>query len=148
MPIPVYIKEGDLEFDSDPERIPWSLLMEYVHNCYWSPNRSLEVMQDAVRNSFFLACYDKGQLAGYCRMVTDYTTFGWLCDVYVHHPWRGQGISKRLMELITTHPEFSRMKRILLITKDAHGLYKQFGYETLTEPDKWMVRDQRNSMRV
>lgn len=105
-------------------------------------------MKDAVEHSFFLGDYRDGQLIGYCRLVTDYATFGWLCDVYVHEPYRGSGISKILMRTIVEHPEFSQMKRLLLITRDDHGLYSRFGFKAFEDANAWMERDQRNSMRV
>ncbi len=73
-------------------------------------------------------------------MVTDYATFAWLCDVFIHEDYRGQGIGKWLMASIISHPDLQGLRRFLLATRDAHGLYRQFGFTSMNNPERWMER--------
>ena len=77
---------------------------------------------------------------GYCRAVSDRTTFGWLCDVFVSPSARGQGIAKAMVGYILEHPEHQGLRRWLLATKDAHGIYRECGFESLPMPERWMVK--------
>ena len=72
--------------------------------------------------------------------MTDYATFGWLCDVFIHEDYRKQGIGKWLMASILSHPELQGLRRFLLATRDAHGLYSQFGFTSMNNPERWMEK--------
>ena len=75
---------------------------------------------------------------GFARVVTDRATFAYLCDVFVLEPWRGDGISKFMMECVMAHPELQNLRRWMLATADAHGLYRQFGFGPLGKPERMM----------
>jgi N-acetylglutamate synthase-like GNAT family acetyltransferase len=77
---------------------------------------------------------------GFARVISDYTTFAWLCDVIIHEDYRGKGIGKWLMESILAHPDLQGLRRFLLATRDAHGLYSQYGFTLLDNPQNWMER--------
>jgi GNAT superfamily N-acetyltransferase len=108
---------------------------------YWAKGRSREAQDaaiDASRNYSVLDAHD-GRQVGYARVVTDGVTFAWLCDVFVAREARGAGIGKLLMRGVTEDLDGLGVRRTLLSTQDAHGLYRQFGFIPL-EPGRWMGR--------
>ena len=129
--------------DTDPERLDPQAIHAYLTRSYWSPGVSLEIVQRAMENSlcFGLYCESADQVAeqvGYARVITDKATFAYLADVYVLEAHRGQGLSKRLIEAVQSHPDLQGLRRFLLATKDAHGLYAQFGFTPLANPTRMM----------
>ena len=86
------------------------------------------------------AYFAEGEQVGFARMVTDLATFAWLADVYVVDEVRGSGLGTAMVQTIVEHPDVASIKRQVLATRDAHGLYARFGYESLSEPDRWMFR--------
>lgn len=119
---------------------------EYVHRwisqkSYWAPGRSREVQEQAIDNSLCFGLYADERQVGFARVVTDYATFGWLCDVFVDESERGRGLGKWLIESLLTHPNLVHMRRIMLATRDAHELYRRYGgFEMLGTPEYWMAR--------
>ena len=120
--------------------------VDTIHHClsesaYWAIGRPREVVQRSFDNSLCFGAYDAGQLVGFARVVTDYATFGWLADVFVVEAYRGQGVGKALVQAVHEHPDL-RPLRLLLATRDAHGLYAQYGFEPVA-PDRYMQRPKR-----
>ncbi len=109
---------------------------------YWAKGVSYEVVSRSVANSlpFLVDDPETGTLAAFARVITDKATFAYLCDVYVAPEYRGQGVGKRLMEGILAHPDLQNLRRFLLFTLDAHGLYAQYGFAPLEFPDRAMAR--------
>ena len=109
-------------------------------DAYWSLGRSREVVEESLRHSVNVGAYDGDQQVGFLRIVTDRATFAWVCDVYVDPSARGRAVGKALMaeadRLLTSYA----VKRALLATADAHGLYAQHGFEPLADDGRWMVR--------
>jgi GNAT superfamily N-acetyltransferase len=109
-------------------------------DAYWSLGRSREVVEESLRHSVNVGAYDGDRQVGFLRIVTDRATFAWVCDVYVDPSARGQAVGKALMaeadRLLTSYA----VKRALLATADAHGLYAQHGFEPLADDGRWMVR--------
>ena len=109
-------------------------------DAYWSLGRSRETVEESLRHSVNVGAYDDSGQVGFLRIVTDRATFAWVCDVYVDPSARGHAVGKALMteadRLLTSYG----VKRALLATADAHGLYAQFGYEPLADDGRWMVR--------
>jgi GNAT superfamily N-acetyltransferase len=95
-------------------------------------------VERAVRNSLGFAVFKGKAQIGFARVLTDSATFGYLCDVYVLEEHRGKGLSKWLMECVVGHPRLQGLRRFCLATRDAHGLYKQFGFRALGNPDVMM----------
>jgi GNAT superfamily N-acetyltransferase len=91
-----------------------------------------------VQHSLVFGIYDGTRQIGLARIVSDYTTFAWLCDVFIHEDYRGHGLGKWLMQTIHSHPDLQGLRRWLLATRDAQGLYQQFGWELLDHPERWM----------
>ena len=118
-------------------------LMNLIKQTYWAPNRSKEDFLKAMEHSINFVAFDENDnLVGYARVVTDYVTIWYLCDVIVDENYRGQGIGKMLMTSITSDERFANCSA-LLKTKDAHGLYKQFGFDN-ADSDRVMFRDKIN----
>ena len=133
-------RDGYLVSD-DPARLDvdrvWRWLAE---ESYWAAGRPRHVVERAVAGSINLGLYrPDGQQVGYCRWVTDGATFAWLCDVFVDPSERGSGLGTWMVEQAVAHPG-AQVRRQMLATADAHGLYAKFGFTPLTEPARWMER--------
>jgi GNAT superfamily N-acetyltransferase len=106
---------------------------------YWGQGIPLALFEKAVSNSLTVGAYAAdGQMAAMARVVTDRATFGWICDVFVDEAHRGAGLGKRLIGYLREHPDLQGFRRTHLATRDAHGLYAQFGFTPLTGADRWM----------
>lgn len=116
--------------------------LEYIHHflthSYWAENIPIETVQKSIDNSICFGVFHLGKQIGFARMITDKATFGYLADVFIDEAYRGQGLSKWLMEEIMKHPDLQGLRRIMLATRDAHGLYAQYGFVPLTHTDRWM----------
>jgi GNAT superfamily N-acetyltransferase len=105
---------------------------------YWCLNIPFEKVEKAAANSLCFGLYNNAEQVGYARVITDYSTVAYLGDVYVLSAYRGRGLSKWLLQTIMAHPELQGLRRWILATKDAHGLYKQYGWQPVANPEKWM----------
>ena len=111
---------------------------------YWCLNIPRATVERAVENSICFGIYDGRKQVGFARVITDAATIAYLGDVYVLEEYRGKGLSKWLMETITSHPDLQGLRRWILLTSDAHSLYKQFGWKEIADPTKWMDRHDKN----
>ncbi len=127
---------------TDPARLDIPLVFRFLsQEAYWAKNRTFEVVQKSIANSLNFGVYQGQQQVGFARIVTDYATFAWLCDVFILPEARGQGLSKWLVECIISHPDLRGLRRILLATSSAHSLYRKYGgFEAILGPDRWMER--------
>lgn len=107
---------------------------------YWAQNRALEQTKRAIENSLCFGLYHEEQQIGFARVVSDCATFAYLGDVFILKEFRGRGLSKWLMQTIVEHPDLQGLRRWLLATRDAHGLYEQFDFTALKLPERWMER--------
>jgi GNAT superfamily N-acetyltransferase len=107
---------------------------------YWARSRTMEQTLRAIENSMCFGLYTGDRQIGFARVVTDQATFAYIGDVYVLKEFRGQGLSKWLMEIIVSHPDLQGLRRWLLATRDAHGLYEQYDFTGLKFPERWMER--------
>lgn len=107
---------------------------------YWAKSRTIEQTRRAIENSLCFGVYEGQRQVGFARVVSDFATFAYLGDVFILKEFRGRGLSKWLMETIVSHPDLQGLRRWLLATKDAHGLYSQFQFEPLRLPERWMER--------
>jgi len=135
-------QQGKFSIDTDRERLNIDFVHNYLCNhSYWAQGRSREVVEKSIQHSLCFGLFDGEQQIGFARIVTDYSTFAWLCDVFIAEPHRGQGLGKWLVKSVISHPEMIPLKNILLATRDAHELYRKYGdFETLRAVNKWMVR--------
>jgi len=109
---------------------------------YWCQGIPKNVVEKAVQGSLCFGLYDGDHpehlQIGYARVITDSATFAWVCDVYIEPSYRGRGLSKWMMECLTSHPDLQSLRKIMLGTKDAHRLYEKFGFKATTTPERWM----------
>jgi N-acetylglutamate synthase-like GNAT family acetyltransferase len=129
-----------LLISTDPSRLDVSAIKDLLSRSYWAKDRSPEVIERSLKNSLIFAVYDNDRQIGLARVVTDFATFAWLCDVVVHEDYRGRGIGRWLMETILTHPDLQGLRRFLLATRDAHELYSRYGFTPLHNPSRWMEK--------
>jgi GNAT superfamily N-acetyltransferase len=122
------------EISSDPARLDVDAIHAYLTRSYWSPGIPREIVARAVANSLCFGAYEKagGKQVGFARVVTDHATFAYLCDVYVLEAHQGHALGKRLMRVFMEHPTVIGARRVMLATRDAHGLYRQYGFVDTT----------------
>lgn len=126
---------------TDPARLDVSLIHTFLsQSSYWAQNRSLERVILSIENSLNFGLYHDERQIGFARIVTDYATFAWLADVFIIEDYRGHGLGKWLIETVVGHPALQVLRRWVLATRDAHGLYGQFGFVELRQPHSWMER--------
>ncbi len=130
-----------LTISDDPARLDLDVICGYLSTeSYWATGRPREVIERSIAHSLPFGLYDGAAQVGFARVVTDRATFAYLADVFVLSSHRGRGLSKRLVAAILAHPELQGLRRWLLVTRDAHGLYARFGFTPLPEPARFMVR--------
>lgn len=138
-------KLGEFTISTDDERLDVSIIHDFISNqSYWGQGRKVETVQRALDNSFNFGLYKGDQQIGFARVVTDFATFAWVADVFVLEEHRGHGLAKWLMETILAHPQLQQFRRWVLATKDAHDLYRRFGFHELKKPERWMERPDPN----
>lgn len=125
---------------TDNSKLDLDLIHSWITNSYWALGRTKEAMEKVMSNSLNFGLFYKEKLVGYARVISDYHTFAYLCDVIIDENYRGKGLGKILMKCVMEHPEFKTMKRWLLFTKDAHGLYEKFGFSVNEMPERTMVK--------
>jgi N-acetyltransferase len=130
---------------TDKSRLDLELVHKYLsEESYWSQGIPFEAVQKAAANALtFIVLHENHQI-GYARVISDYTTFAYLADVFILEAYRGKGLSKQLMAYIHQHPDLQGLRRWLLGTRDAHTLYMQFGWKPLAMPDRFMELHQPN----
>jgi GNAT superfamily N-acetyltransferase len=132
---------GNYTLSDDPARLDLSAMHSYLRRAYWSEQIPFEIIERAVQASLCIGAYDAGGAqVGLARFVSDYATFCYVCDVYVLEEHRGHGLSKAMMAMAASHPKLQGLRRWMLVTNDAHGLYRQFGFTAATNIDRYMER--------
>ncbi|MBI5298141.1 MAG: GNAT family N-acetyltransferase [Chloroflexi bacterium] len=134
------VRRDNFLISTDPARLDVEAVVDMLTRAYWAKGRPRERTERALQNSLTFGVYDGDRQIGLARVVSDYAIFAYLCDVLIHEEYRGQGLGKWLMQTILEHPDLRSMRRWTLATADAHGLYRQYGFDTLAEPAKWMER--------
>lgn len=139
---PIEVHREQYTISTDPSRLDLVLVHHFLSTqSYWAKNRTLEAQARAVQNSLNFGVYAGLQQVGYARVVADYATFAWLCDVFILPEYRGLGLSKWLVQTVIDHPDLRPIRRLLLATRDAHELYRKYGgFDTLPNPERWMER--------
>jgi N-acetylglutamate synthase-like GNAT family acetyltransferase len=128
------------EITTDVSRMDVDAIHAYLTRAYWSVGVPKAIVERAIAHSLCVGVLHDGAQVGFARMVTDRATFAYLADVYILEAHRRRGLSKRLMETIMAHPDVQGLRRMLLATRDAHGLYAQYGFVPLAAPDRFMER--------
>jgi GNAT superfamily N-acetyltransferase len=126
---------------TDKEKLDIQMIQTFLSGeSYWAQNRTLEQTRRAIEHSLCFGIYDGAAQIGFARIISDFATFAYVGDVFVLGEYRGRGLSKWLMETLVGHPGLQGLRRWLLATKDAHGLYEKYGFAPLRFPERWMER--------
>ena len=126
------------EISTDPARLDIDAIHAFLTQSYWSPGIPRATVARAIAHSLCFGAFWEGQQVGFARVVTDRTTFAYLCDVYVLEAHRGRGLAKQLMDRVVQHPDLQGLRRMMLATRDAHGLYARYGFKPLAAPGVMM----------
>ena len=122
-------QKGEYSISTDIRRLDLEVIHGFLTNSYWAEGRLLDVVIKSIQNSLAFGLYKGDQQIGFARVVTDYSTFAYLADVFVLPEHRGAGLGVWLMQEIMSHEELQELRRWLLVTRDAHDLYRRFGFE-------------------
>lgn len=139
-------QSGEFVISTNREKLDIETIHHFLTTeTYWAGERSLETVRRSFENSLPFVIYKGDEIVGFARVLSDYATFAWLADVFIRREYRGLGLSKWLMEIIIAHPDLQGLRRFLLATRDAHALYRQFGFDDLRIPYLWMERTAPNA---
>ena len=139
------VTKGGYYITTDKEKLDVEVIHSFLTFSYWAEGISKHVVERSIEGSLCFGVFEKdrtnpdaGRQVGFARMITDQATFAYLADVFILEDHRGRGLSKWLMEVIMSYPGLNGLRRMMLATRDAHGLYKQFGFAPLDNVDRWM----------
>lgn len=130
----------DIIFSDDRTLLDVDRVHGWLASSYWSPGIDRALVERAIAGSHCLGAYRDGHQVGFARMITDHATFAWLADVWVDEGVRGVGIGRRMVAWFIDHPDFAGLRRIGLVTRDAHGVYSALGFQPLLRPEFFMER--------
>ena len=133
---------GGYEVSTDKARLDVDVIHRWLsEESYWAQGRARETVERSIAHSLCFGVHRGAEMAGFARVVTDFATFAWLCDVFVLPGHRGRGLGKLIVEAVVGHPDLRGLRRIVLATKDAHELYRRHGgFVELPMPERWMAR--------
>jgi GNAT superfamily N-acetyltransferase len=135
------MESANFEVTTDRSRLDIDLIHRFLTTeAYWAKSRTFDQTRTAIENSLCFAAFIDGNFAGFGRVVSDFATFAYVGDVFVLHEFRGRGVSKVIMQAMVDHPDLQGLRRWVLATKDAHGLYEQYDFSSLKFPERWMER--------
>jgi len=123
-----------IEISTDPSRLDVDAIHAYLRRSYWAQGIPRDIVARSIANSLCFGLYEGGAQVGFARVVTDTATYAYLCDVYVLESHQGRGLGKRLMEAVMAHPDLQGLRRFTLATRDAHGLYRRYGFAPPANP--------------
>jgi len=129
-----------LLISTDPQKLDLDAICDMLSRAYWAKRRSRELIARTLQHSLVFGVYDGVRQVGLARIISDYSTFAWLCDVFILEEYRGRDLGKWLIETVLAHPDLQGLRRFLLATNDAHGLYAQYGFTPLSNPESWMEK--------
>jgi GNAT superfamily N-acetyltransferase len=130
-----------IEISTDKNRLNIDFIHAFLSNSYWGKGRTIEEVKRSIEHSICFGIYLDGQQIGFTRVLTDQTIFAYLMDVFIDEKYRGKGYSKLLLTEILSTPYLKEVKKWALKTGDAHGLYEQFGFHLVNDPENWMDMD-------
>lgn len=141
----ITVTKGEFQISTDHARLDIPFIHDFLANqSYWSQNIPFATVEQAIANSLPFGVYHGEQQVGFARVITDYTTIAYLGDVFIIPAYRKRGLSKWLIETITQHPNLQGLRRWVLLTADAHGLYAQYGWTPPAKPELYMERVNKN----
>jgi GNAT superfamily N-acetyltransferase len=125
---------------TDKTKINSETVHEFLSHSYWAEGIPIDVVKKCIEGSLCFSVLEGAKQIGFARVITDEASFAYLADVFILEPYRGRGLSKWLIEVIMGYPSLQGLRRFMLATRDAHGLYRQFGFTPLTAVDRWMQK--------
>ncbi len=141
-------KNDNYLISTDKTLLDFELIYQFISTSYWAKGIPRDTMQKALDGSLCFGLYADGKQIGLSRMITDNATFAYLADVFVLEEYRGKGLSKWMMECILAHPSLQGLRRIMLATADAHGLYEKYGFTGINMPERLMQIHQPDVYKV
>jgi GNAT superfamily N-acetyltransferase len=136
---PLELTWNGYRISTDPSSLDLKKVHAFLANeSYWASGIPMPVFLKSVEKSLCFGVYHEGEQVGFARVISDYATFAYLADVFIVDEHRNQGCGKWLMECILGHPQLQGLRRWMLVTRDAHGLYTQYGFKPLADPDRLM----------
>ena len=148
-------RRGEFLISTDPRRLDLDAIHEFLTNCYWARGIPREVVSRSIEHSLCFGIYDESRAqlphpasaarpgapqVGFARVISDFATFAYLGDVFVLDAYQGRGLARWMMESIVDHPRLEGLRRWILVTRDAHGLYSKFGFRAVKAPESYMER--------
>jgi GNAT superfamily N-acetyltransferase len=135
------------EISTEPDRLDAAAIHGYLSRSYWAAGIPLELVERSLASSLSFGLYHQGKQVGLARMITDRATFAYLCDVYVLEEHRGQGLGEALIAAVHAHPDLQNLRRQVLVTRDAHELYRRFGWSSPARIEGYMEILRRDPYR-
>ena len=132
------VAKNQFTITTEKEKFDVEFIHSFLTRSYWAEGISKEVIERSIEGALCFGLFENDKQIGFARMITDKATFAYLADVFIIEEYRGRGLSKWLMEVIMSHPSLQGLRRMMLATKDAHGLYEKFGFTALNNVDRWM----------
>src|SRR5689334_215254 len=133
-------KKDKFIISDDASRLDIDTICEFLARSYWANKRPRDVIERSIQHSLNFGMYDGDRQIGFTRVISDYAVFAYICDVFVDEEYRGHALGKWMMETILAHPDLQGLRRWCLVTRDAHGLYSQFGFAELYDATRWMEK--------
>src|SRR5512147_3041525 len=131
-------RRENFTISTDRAQLDRAAIHEFLARSYWAKGIPREIVDRSIEGALCFGLFENGRQIGFARVITDAATFAYLADVYVLESHRGRGLATWLMESILAHPELQGLRRWMLVTRDAHGLYRKFGWRVTPEPGKHM----------
>lgn len=123
---------------TDPALLDVGVVHDFISQSYWAKAMPRHLVEKMIKHALCFGIYYRGAQVGFARIISDYTTFAYLADVFVLPDHRGRGLSKALVKTILAHPDLQGLRRWMLVTVDAQGLYEQFGFKPVPHPERHM----------
>jgi N-acetylglutamate synthase-like GNAT family acetyltransferase len=130
---------GNYLISTDRSLLDHSVIHGYLSRSYWAEDIPTEIVKKAISNSLCFGVYNSGKQIGFARVISDFSTFAYLADVFILEEERGKGLSKWLVECILKHKQLQGLRNFCLLTRDAHTLYEKFGFKNLERPQNFMT---------
>ncbi len=131
--------KGAYSISIDKSRLDIDFIHGFLTRSYWAEGITKEIVARSIRGSLCFGVFNGQQQIGFARVITDKATFAYLADVFIDEAHRGKELGKWLIEFIVSYPELQGFRRTMLATRDAHGLYAQFGFTSINNPERFMV---------
>ena len=136
----IEIRSSDLTISTDRAKMDVSMVQEFLAKSYWSKGISKAQVSRSMENSLCFAIFLADRQVGFARVITDKVTYAYIADVFIVAEFRNRGLATKLIDAIVNHPDLQGLRRWMLATRDAHNLYKKFGFKQLNDPGRFMER--------